>query len=385
MIKRNFKITLLLIYLFLVIIKSISTFNQESIELIVDSNSKNPDKNKCGSSLVNACISLENAFNYYISSIQPGNTNNSLVLKLVDGTYPIIGNSFFRSINFTILPYTFGSNNIIIDGNINGNLDLTFNNCKFSNSEIWFDLTDLEKMQASLKFIDSIFENLLFRTPFFSIRNFKIELISSQMKSVYFPGGLSHVPLSIKSCFFNNITSGDDLFQYSEYLSIQHSTFNDIYKKYDFISFLIYAFNTSKTIEINNNTFTNFQGSVLKGRNGTIIFNSNTISNIQIDLPIIDVYNSNLTLNSNTFNLNNIVVYETLVCHSSSVTFINNNGGDFDKKGLCLLCGLTYNGKELCDRNSSAVTTTNHLNGSLNSKLISFQLLYIVLILISLL
>ncbi|KAN0033044.1 hypothetical protein ACTA71_011252 [Dictyostelium dimigraforme] len=424
MIKRNLIILLLVNLFFIIAIKSSSSSVQslsdvqKSLELIVDGNSQNQNTKQCGTTLENACKNINEAIIYFKSLNSPiSPLYNSLILKLVDGTYPISTQIKVDDYWYlTMSPYTDGSKNVIIDGrdmkytfmdistfysvkisisninfiNFDGNflyyiglvgtaeLDISFSNCKFSNCENFgFYANTYTNKSGSLKFINSIFEKVTFKSLGFYFPNVNIEFISTQMKTVTFEDGFSwNGTVSISSSTFNDITSNSGLFYSLQKLSIMGSTFNNINILSNYYGLINAGDSSLEPYEIKNNIFTNVQGTLLKVFNATIKFNLNKISNDQTNSVIFDISRSNISLDSNTFEISNIFQKDTIKCLTSSITFTNNNG-NFIKTSFCRSCEISYNGEKLCE--------SYHPNGSVDSKSISYHLLFIVLILISLL
>ncbi|EAL65881.1 hypothetical protein DDB_G0283103 [Dictyostelium discoideum AX4] len=328
-------------------------------------------------------------------------------------TYLKVSNVAF--VNFFSLDY-----DILHSDTVYGKMETQyiFERCKFLNStNLRFSGYGESKDVNSISFERSIFENVTFRENSFFSRNYTTSFTLTKFNSVSFDDSFIVEEIDSKKtifeCAFNQVSFGIKTqklyFIEAKDISIESSTFNQIIgPKSSTPACLLKISNNVNIATITLNSFNNFDGVLVESNKSSISFISNEFSNSN-NKPIIKSLNSNVIYELNTFKYSGNSNDDQLIdCTGSSISFTSNNNGSeiFEKNPICKDCFITFGSKTVCSKKttttttsstSSSITTTgetthtsttgddDHPNGSVDSKYVSYQLLAIILIIISLL
>ncbi|KAM9976070.1 hypothetical protein ACTFIR_009911 [Dictyostelium discoideum] len=331
-------------------------------------------------------------------------------------------------VNFSSLDY-----DILRSDTVYGKMETQyiFDRCKFLNSKnLRFSGYGESKEVNSISFESSIFENVTFREhSFFSI-NYKTSFTYTEFNSVSFDDSFLVEEMDSKKkiyeCTFNQVSFGIKTqklyFIEAKDISIESSIFYQILgPKSSTPAYLLKISNNVNIATITLNSFKNFDGVFVESNKSSILFTSNIFSNSN-NKPIIKSLNSDVSFSLNTFNYSGNSNDDQLIdCTGSSISFTSNYGGEiFEKNPICKDCLITFDSKTVCSKKttttttttssiSSSITTTGETtytsttggdddddeeeedddddrpNGSVDGKSVSYQLLVIILIIISLL
>ncbi|KAM9988828.1 hypothetical protein ACTFIY_004866 [Dictyostelium cf. discoideum] len=380
MLSRKFNIIILLVYvLFVSAIKSSINVFPPVLTLIVNCNKINSYTSECGSSFEDSCNNIVDAvkyFNEYYNS-KPENIYYTLVLKSVDGTYSSKVNYIHSGLglHITISTYTTNSQGVIIDES-----DLQNTLFDYFNKGV-----NPPSTKTYLKVSNVAFVN------FFSL---DYDILNSD--NTY---GKMETQYIFDKCKILNSTN----LRFSGYgesnevnsISFEGSTFEKIDSKIIIINctfnqvsygpigstpaFLIKISNGVKFSGIILNTFNNFDGVLVESNKASILIGSNTFSNSN-NKPIIKSLNSTVLINYNTFNYSGNSNDDQLIdCTGSSISFSSNT--------VCSNSQTTTTSSFITTTGETTHTFTtgyDRPNGSVDGKSESYQLLVIILIIISL-
>ncbi|KAM9973885.1 hypothetical protein ACTFIW_007547 [Dictyostelium discoideum] len=323
-------------------------------------------------------------------------------------------------VNFSSLDY-----DILRSDTVYGKMETQyiFDRCKFLNSKnLRFSGYGESKEVNSISFERSIFENVTFREHSFFFINYTTYFTYTEFNSVSFDDSFLVEEMGSKKkifeCAFNQVSFGIKTqklyFIEAKDISIESSIFYQIFgPKISTPAYLLKISNNINIATITLNSFKNFDGVLVESDKSSILFTSNIFSNSN-NKPIIKSLNSDVSFSLNTFNYSGNSNDDQLIdCTGSSISFTSNNGGEiFEKNPICKDCLITFDSKTVCSKKttttSSSTTTTGETtytsttggdgdddddddddddrpNGSVDGKSVSYRLLVIILIIISLL
>ncbi|KAM9992075.1 hypothetical protein ACTFIZ_012731 [Dictyostelium cf. discoideum] len=278
-----------------------------------------------------------------------------------------------------------------------------FNSCLFYNCKnVRFSVNGESKDLNYILFDKTFFLNVDFPENPFSSPYYSTMISSSSFDKVSFEGsfisyeeGTNYV---ISDTTFTKVSYGTKIqnssFIHSGPISIKKSSFSFISDPK--ISTPSYFLKLSKSnySDVIENEFENFNGGFVEINNVVTTIRGNIISKVNAESTVIKVSNSDVYFRLNGFNFaNNLNGVKLVDCTGSYLRFLNNSNNEiFESNTICKDCDLAFDSKEIChiqpSTTTSSTTTTgkdDRPNSSIDSKSVSYQLLIIILIVISLL